>query len=257
MRLHWLPFLKADAYADISTGDVYVSSLDQEKFDANIKHEFAHIISKDADHGHQFRQVADELGVSVPHGDEFKNIRKWAGIPTNIAANIGNISGIQNILTDYHLLQAYRKFSQKVLATEGHWEVLNEGGSAGATGDQINAANQLIRLYPTPKGAFPVVVLYIPVITHFRSPQARKLAYDYMEAEAKIAVGSARRKVTNMPSPDGGSLGWDGGDLVSEGIKAKEEIIKMAIDLGEPMLPAMWSVLPLLFGLINMMQGYA
>ena len=51
--------------------------------------------------------------------------------------NIGNISGIQNILTDYHLLQAYRKFSQKVLGTEGHWEVLGE-----ADGD---ATEQLIR----------------------------------------------------------------------------------------------------------------
>jgi hypothetical protein len=171
--------------------------------------------------------------------------------------NIGNISGIQNILTDYHLLQSYRKFSQKVLATEGHWEVLNEGGSAGVIGDQINAANQLIRLYPTPKGVFPVVVLYIPVVTHFRSPQARKLAYDYMEAEAKIAVGSARRKVTNMPSPEGGSLGWDGGELVGEGIKAKEEIIKMAIELGEPMLPAMWSIIPLLISVLHLTSHFA
>src|SRR6185369_11516273 len=36
--------------------------------------------------------------------------------------NIGNISGIQNLLTDYHLLQSYRKFSQRILGTEGQWE---------------------------------------------------------------------------------------------------------------------------------------
>lgn len=147
--------------------------------------------------------------------------------------NIGNISGITNILTDYHLLQAYRKFSQKVLGTEGHWEVINEGNST-ATGDTLSAKDQLIRLYPTPKGAFPVVVLYIPVITHFRSPQARMICYDMMLAEAKIAVGSARRKITGMPTPDGGSISYDGSDLVQEGEKMKEEIIQKALHLGEP-----------------------
>lgn len=153
--------------------------------------------------------------------------------------NIGNISGIQNILTDYHLLQAYRKFSQKVLGTEGHWEVLNEGQST-VEGDALSAKDQLIRLYPTPKGAFPVVVLYTPVITHFRSPQARMLAYDMMLAEAKIAVGTARRKINGMPTPEGGTINFDGGDLISEGEKIKEDIINKAIQLGEPVGPTMW-----------------
>ena len=45
---------------------------------------------------------------------------------TSVALNVGQISGIQNILLDYHLLQAYRAFSQKILGTEGHWEVLGE-----------------------------------------------------------------------------------------------------------------------------------
>lgn len=151
--------------------------------------------------------------------------------------NIGNISGIQNILTDYHLLQAYRKFSQKILGTEGHWEVLNEGDS-DATGDSLSAKDQLIRLYPTPKGAFPVVVLYIPVVNHFRSPQARKIAYDMMLAEAKCAIGHARRKVSGMPTPDGGSISYDGSDMVSEGEKMKEEITENALKLGEPI--GMW-----------------
>ena len=148
--------------------------------------------------------------------------------------NIGNISGIQNILTDYHLLQAYRKFSQKILGTEGHWEVLNEGDSM-VEGDSLSAKDQLIRLYPTPKGAFPVVVLYIPVVNHFRSPQARKIAYEMMLAEAKCAIGHARRKIAGMPTPDGGSISYDGSDLVSEGEKMKDEITEKAIKLGEPL----------------------
>jgi hypothetical protein len=147
--------------------------------------------------------------------------------------NIGNISGIQNILTDYHLLQAYRKFSQKVLGTEGHWEVINEGNSH-VEGDSLSAKDQLIRLYPTPKGAFPVVVLYIPVINYFRSPQARMICYDMMLAEARIAVGSARRKISGMPTPDGGSISYDGSDLVQEGEKMKDEILEKARQLGEP-----------------------
>jgi hypothetical protein len=67
--------------------------------------------------------------------------------------NIGNISGIQNILTDYHLLQAYRKFSQKVLATEGHWEVIGEV-EGNVQDDSLDAKDQLIRTrrprVPTP-----------------------------------------------------------------------------------------------------------
>jgi len=146
--------------------------------------------------------------------------------------NIGNISGIQNMLLDYHLLQAYRKFSQKVLGTEGHWEVLNEGGEG--------PSKQLIRLYPTPKGVFPVTVLYYPVVTHFRSPQAKKLCMDMMLAEAKVTVGMARRKIANMPSPTGGNLQTDGEALVQEGNKELEEIAEKATKMGEPLGVHMW-----------------
>lgn len=143
-------------------------------------------------------------------------------------------------------MQAYRKFSQKILGTEGHWEVINEGDS-NVDGDSLSAKDQLIRLYPTPKGAFPVVVLYVPVVSHFRSPQARKLAYEMMLAEAKCALGHARRKVAGMPTPDGGSINYDGSDLVSEGEKMKDEIIEKAINLGEPIGMWQWSwLLPLL-----------
>lgn len=147
--------------------------------------------------------------------------------------NIGNISGVQNILTDYHLLQAYRKFSQKILGTEGHWEVINEtpGGGPG---------DQKIRLYPTPKGAFPVTVLYCPVVTYFRSPQAQLLANEMLVAETKIMVGAARRKITGIPMPDGGSLALDGEALANEGKEEKAAIIEKAVHLGEPLGIYMW-----------------
>jgi hypothetical protein len=236
-----LPFNYVGAFADIDTGEIFISvNFTQSDVENNIKHEFAHIFSGDPDHGDKFIEKMLSLGGQFEEKEDiFKVIRKRIGISSNIAANIGNISGIQNILTDYHLLQAYRKFSQKVLGTEGHWEVINEGNS-NAQGDQLSSKDQLIRLYPTPKGAFPVVVLYIPVVNHFRSPQARMIAYDMMLAEAKIAVGSARRKINGMPTPDGGSISYDGGDLISEGEKMKEEIIKRAYELGEPLMVHTW-----------------
>jgi hypothetical protein len=147
--------------------------------------------------------------------------------------NTSNITGQQNILLDYHLLAAYKKFSQKILGNEGHWEVIGEGSST-VTGDALSAKDQLIRLYPTPKGAFPVTVLYYPVVNYFRSPQARQLCYDYMLAEAQIMLGNARRKISGMPTPDGGSINYDGSDLVQEGTQAREKILELAVSLGEP-----------------------
>lgn len=140
--------------------------------------------------------------------------------------NVGNVTGIQNLLTDYHLLQSYRKFSQKILGTEGHWEVIGEVDG--------QAKDQLIRLYPTPKGVFPVVVLYYPVVNQFRSPQAKMMAYEMMLAESKCMLGMARRKLTGMPTPDGGSISYDGDALVQEGNDMKDKIIQKALSLGEP-----------------------
>ncbi len=160
--------------------------------------------------------------------------------------NIGTITGIQEMLVDFHLLQAYRKTSQKILGTEGHWEVINE-----VDGD---TTQQLIRLYPTPKGVFPVVVLFQPVVTHFRSPQARKICMDMILAEAKCVVGAARRKIANMPSPTGGTLQTDGDVLVQEGIKELDEITLKAIQYGEPMPISMWGLLfATCVGLLQMM----
>lgn len=240
-RIVVLPFKHIQAFTDIETKEVFVArSFIGEQVEHNIAHELSHIIACDPDHGSKFIEQLSSFGHHHnENNDLFKAIRRRCGISTKIAANIGNISGIQNILTDYHLLQAYRKFSQKVLGTEGHWEVINEGNS-NAQGDQLSSKDQLIRLYPTPKGAFPVVVLYIPVVNHFRSPQARMIAYDMMLAEAKISVGSARRKINGMPTPDGGSISYDGGDLISEGEKMKEEIIKRAYELGEPLMVHTW-----------------
>jgi hypothetical protein len=137
--------------------------------------------------------------------------------------NIGNISGIQNLLTDYTLLQQYRKFSQRILSNEGGWEVRGDNK---------------IRLYPTPKGSFGVVVLYLPRIYGWRSPQSREVAMRFMLAESKIIIGEARRKFSAIPSPDGGQINLNGDTLVKEGNEEKKEALTDAINLGEP-LPMM------------------
>ncbi len=251
MKIVPIPFKHVVAMADVETQEIFVGPKAFQDLEGNLNHEFCHLLSGDPDHGASFRDQASVLGVAVADDDTFAQVRRRIGVPANIAANVGNISGIQNILLDYHLLAAYRKFSQKILGTEGHWEVINEGDS-DVEGDALSAKDQKIRLYPTPKGAFPVTVLYIPVVTHFRSPQARQLCYDLMLAEARIMVGSSRRKISGMPTPDGGSISYDGSDLVQEGEQAKEKILEQAIHLGEPMGFWMWNcLLPLMGSLIG------
>ena len=235
MRIHILP-LHVNGAADLVSGDIFISSrllVDREEFSNTVAHEIAHLITGSREHDSEFMSANSDFGGSN------KLFTKETGGLSGLALNIGNISGIQNILTDYHLLQSYRKFSQKILGTEGHWEVINEGNSS-VEGDSLSAKDQLIRLYPTPKGAFPVVVLYTPVVDHFRSPQARMLAYDMMLAETKVAVGMARRKIGNFPSADGGSISYDGDALVQEGTKEKDEIIEKAINMGEPLQVHVW-----------------
>jgi hypothetical protein len=76
--------------------------------------------------------MTEPLRTTYPLPEDAYWVRdvKWDPVTTRIddifgaesfLFNIGNITGIQNVLTDYHLLQAYRKFSQKVLGTEGQW----------------------------------------------------------------------------------------------------------------------------------------
>lgn len=154
---------------------------------------------------------------------------KWDPVTTRIddifgaesfLFNIGNITGIQNVLTDFHLLQAYRKFSQKVLGTEGQWEVKGD--------------NQ-IRLYPTPRGSFPVVVEFLPPVEKFTRVESREIATRMLVSEIKIMLGNIRSKYGNIPSPDGGSLGLNGEALRTEGQKEKEDLVQAAILLTEPL----------------------
>jgi len=135
--------------------------------------------------------------------------------------NIGNISGIQNMLLDYHLLLHYRKFSQRVLGTEGRWDFVD---------------HNKIRLHPNPKGTFPVVVIYIPNVTQFQSPNARQICMNAFVAETKIMLGNARRKFASFPSPDGGTITLDGAALVQEGIEEKKKAEQDAMLLGEPLM---------------------
>ncbi len=143
--------------------------------------------------------------------------------------NIGNISGIQNLLTDYHLLQHYRKFSQRILGTEGQWEFKVTPGTNGT-----------IRLFPVPRGAFPVVVQYLPNVDEFRSPQAREATYRAFLAQMKIALGHARRRLGSIPSPDGGTINTDGSELVTEGREEYEKAVEFAISVGEPLPIFVW-----------------
>jgi hypothetical protein len=139
--------------------------------------------------------------------------------------NVGNVTGIQNILLDYHLLQAYRKFSQRILATEGQWE---------CKGDN------LIRLFPTPRGTFPVVVEYMPHVHRFRSPEAREILKRMLIAECKIILGNMRSKFGGIPTPDGGTLQTNGEQLRAEGFEEKEKVLQDAINLGEPSPIILW-----------------
>jgi len=136
--------------------------------------------------------------------------------------NIGNVTGIQNLLLDYHMLLSYRKFSQRILGTEGQWEVKGDNK---------------IRLFPTPRGSFPVVIEYIPVVNHFRSPWARELTKRALIAEAKIMIGNVRSKFGNIPAPGGGSLSLNGEQMRTEGQQEKEKTVQDAILHSEPLGP--------------------
>lgn len=140
--------------------------------------------------------------------------------------NIGNVTGIQNLLLDYHMLQAYRKFSQKILGTEGQWEFSVEAGT--------------IRLFPVPKGSFPVVVRYLPSVGSFKSPWAREITYRATLARMKEALGYARRKISSIPGPDGSAISYDGDALVQEGKEEYKECVENAILHGEPLGIYVW-----------------
>lgn len=186
----------------------------------------AHYFSKEQMFG-VFWTTPLESVYKLPHNAYWIQEVAWDPVTTMIDQifgaesflfNLGNISGIQMILTDYWLLQSYRRFSQRMLGNEGHWEVLGD--------------NKL-RLYPTPKGSFPVVVLYIPAITTWRTPANKLLAYDMLFAESMIMLGHARGKYSGIPSPDGSSLTLNGTDLLQKGYELRDKVFADAMLLSD------------------------
>jgi hypothetical protein len=229
MQIRLMPFRHVKAFTDLASGVTYVNQniSDVDELRDCLAHEVAHQISNDPDHTDRWCEVAESFGLKRPDNDLFERYRQRFGIPKTLAANIGNITGSMNLLTDFVMLQQYRKTASKYLSTEGHWEVINEVNG--------NETKQLIRLYPTPKGVFPVAVVYMPVVSHFRSPQARLLVYKMMLAQVKQQVGAARRKLGSLPAGDGGSINLDGEALLAEGKEEEKELYEQAINLGEPM----------------------
>ena len=78
--------------------------------------------------------------------------------------NIGNISGVQNILTDYHLLQSYRKFSQRILGNEGTWEFKVERGEANSNAGVGKNYGGTIKLFPVPIALSADSIILIPLL---------------------------------------------------------------------------------------------
>jgi len=214
-----LPFKHVNAFTDVKNKIIYVSSnIKNEDIHDVMCDEFGHILSNSRKHDNKWKDICQEFYGFVPsHNDIFDEDEILCD--TDFGMNIGNITGIQNLLTDYHLLQSYRKFSQKVLSTDGSWEI---------TGDNK------IKLKPTPKGSFPVVVRYLPSVDDFQIPSHKEVCTRALIAEAKIIIGHTRRKML-VPSPDGSTMNLDGDSLVTEGREEKKEIIELAISLGEPM----------------------
>ncbi len=144
-----------------------------------------------------------------------------------IMFNAANITGYQSLVSDFEMIREYQKFANRVLGLEGKWEYLPGNESS----------EDLIHLYPNPKGSFPVIVRYAPHVTGYKSPQAKEIAYRVMVARAKEMVGMARRKISSMPGPDGGQIGMDGDAMVQEGKAEYEQCIKDALALSEPLRP--------------------
>jgi len=218
MKIVIIPFKYVNALTDINGETIYLS-LRTSNVDDVIKDELCHIVSKSSYHDKAWSDAYALLFGHEPHGgSEYDKLLEMINVSEKIGANVGNITGIQNMLLDYHLLQAYRKFASRVLATDGSWEI----------------TNNRIRLQPTPKGSFPVIIRYLPSIDDFNLPAAKELCTRAIIAEAKIMLGHTRRKIS-VPGPDGSSISMDGDALVSEGKEELKEIVEKAISLGEPL----------------------
>jgi len=238
--IKFIPFKEVLAFSDLLTGEIFISSriINDDKVEDVILHEAAHVFSGSCKHDDKWMESCRKLGLeeNISLEDDILELyRERFSIPENIAGNIGNISGIQNILTDFFLLAAYRKFSQRILGNEGSWEFKVERGAANSSGGIGTNYGGTIKLFPVPKGSFPVVIEYLPSVTSFRSPQAQEATYRAFLAQMKQALGHARRKIQGIPGPDGGSITLDGNDLVTEGRDEYEKAVEFAISVGEPL----------------------
>ena len=220
MRIIFLP-LHIFGAADLDNGDIFISSNINLKESINcLIHEIGHLLCENPDHNRKWLDTCHNIYSLFSYNSNIGNINIG-----NIAWNIGNITGVQNILLDYHLLQAYRKFSQRILATEGQWEVLGDNK---------------IRLFPTPRGMFPVIVKYIPTVNHWHSPEAREITKRMMLAEAKIMLGNARSKFQGLPGPDGGQITMNGNEMRTEGQEEKKQALEDALLLTQPLPIILW-----------------
>ena len=206
--------------------DIFISNRISLSLQLNtLVHEISHLLLNSPEHSNKWLDLAKFILPSFIYSSDGGKVDGGNMDGGNYALNIGNVTGIQNILTDYHLLQAYRKFSQRILGTEGQWELKGD--------------NQ-IRLIPTPRGSYPVVVEYFPIVNRFTNATSKEVTKRMLVAEAKTILGNARSKFGNIPAPDGGSLSLNGEQLRTEGQAEKEKALQDAILLGEPLPILLW-----------------
>ena len=150
--------------------------------------------------------------------------------------NSGIFGQFHTQILDVHLVRSYQKIASKILSRTGRWEITGEVEGNKAD-DSLDASSQRIRMYPTPKGAFPVMIKYCPSINSFRRPDSRYMCYKLMVAEAKIRVGHARRKVASFPGPDGAAINLDGDAMLKEGIEERDKIMEEILHYTAPIPP--------------------
>lgn len=221
MKITLLP-LHCFGLVDLDTSEIFISTRYSLTIMVDtIKHELSHVVRGNELHDDRWYGIYQSFGGVQDRQDIFDlNVGN-----VTVVRNIGNITGIQNLLLDYHLLQAYRKFSQRVLGTEGQWEFKGDNK---------------IRLIPTPRGSYTVVIEYIPIVNRFPNATSKEITKRMLVAEAKIILGNARSKFGNIPAPDGGSLSLNGSELRTEGQAEKAQCITDALLLGEPLPIVMW-----------------
>lgn len=227
MIIHLIPLRSVRGVSDLNTSEIFLNcNLGNVDLLSTLEHEIQHLIAGDCKHYKELHGYDDdELSANMRDANNFLAAHGYAG-------NIGNISGIQGILTDFHLLQHYRKFSQRILGTEGQWEFKPGAGPGGSN---------TFRLFPVPRGSFPVVIEYLPSVTEFKKPSTREITIRAFLARMKMILGRIRGKFSGgIPGPDGSTITFDGDSLMTEGKEEWDNIISEAISLGEPLGPILW-----------------